>query len=474
MTQKLQQIKKNNQNKLSKSLGKQDLPLGIKEISVSLFVFTLGWGLGGDTFFSVYVNSIVPSALGVTLIGAFLAFIKLLFVIPVGIMNDKGSTRYLLLLGKIVYALSGFFYFLAGFYGSFIWLLFAIFCNGIGNSSMHTSYRTVYGDKASKDNRTKVFGVYFSSSHLALVIGALIASFFVNYVALPYLYLFITIFALLSLLQDEKIQEFFKQKFNPEDVDDAQIETSEFGIQEFDEGMDNVRKLFGSRGVIILLFKELFSFAPWKKVFVAIKGYGMPMYTVLANQSLVSMISYINFLFIPLVAMENHLSLSQIAILFAVMKAPYLINIVIGSLGDKYSKKLITGIVLSVIAVAFFFLGSVSSFSLIIFFSFIGALGVAILNPIASSLIGGYAKAKDKGIMAALQEFTSKIGEILGSLGFGVVASIIGMDTTFIVAGIGLFVLGIWISSKKLIRIKTQDHEAHKELEAVQPYFKKK
>lgn len=99
---------------------------------------------------------------------------------------------------------------------------------------------------------------------------------------------------------------------------------------------------------------------------------------------------------------------------------------------------------------------------------------MAILNPIASSLIGGYAKAKDKGIMAALQEFTSKIGEILGSLGFGIVASILGMNMTFIVAGIGLFVLGTWISSKKLIRIKTQDYEAHKELEAVQPYFKKK
>lgn len=371
MSQKLQQIKNNNQNKLSKSLGKQDLPVGVKEISVSLFIFTLGWGLGGDAFFSVYVNSIVPSALGVTLIGAFLAFTKLLFVIPAGILNDKGSTRYLLLLGKIVYALSGFFYFLAGFYGSFVWLLFAILCNGIGSSSMNTSYRTVYGDKASKENRTKVFGVYFSSSHLALVIGALLASFFVNYIALPYLYLFISIFALLSLLQDEKIQEFFKQKFSSTDTEDTNGEKPESEIQKFDEGIDNVRKLFGPKGVLVFLFKELFSFAPWKKVFVAIKGYGIPMYTVLANQSLISMLSYINFLFIPLVAMENHLSLSQIAILFVVMKAPYLINIVLGSLGDKYSKKLITGIVLSVIAVSFFFLGSVSSFSLIVFFSFI-------------------------------------------------------------------------------------------------------
>lgn len=132
------------------------------------------------------------------------------------------------------------------------------------------------------------------------------------------------------------------------------------------------------------------------------------MYTVLANQSLVSFLSYVSYLFIPLIAVQNHLSLPQIAILFAVMKSPYLINIFIGSLGDKYSKKLITGVVLSCIAVSFFFLGLVSDFRFIVLFSFIGALGIAILSPIASALISGYAKAKDAGVMSALQEFMGK------------------------------------------------------------------
>ena len=39
--------------------------------------------------------------------------------------------------------------------------------------------------------------------------------------------------------------------------------------------------------------------------------------------------------------MENNLSLSQIAIVYAVMKIPYVINVFVGKFGDRYSKKLL-------------------------------------------------------------------------------------------------------------------------------------
>lgn len=43
---------------------------------------------------------------------------------------------------------------------------------------------------------------------------------------------------------------------------------------------------------------------------------------------------------------------------------------------------------------------------------------IALLSPMTAALITGYAKPKDKGLMAGAQEFVSRIGEILGSLGF--------------------------------------------------------
>lgn len=39
------------------------VPFGIKWVSISLFLFMMGWGLGGDTFFSVYIKSIIGTGI---------------------------------------------------------------------------------------------------------------------------------------------------------------------------------------------------------------------------------------------------------------------------------------------------------------------------------------------------------------------------------------------------------------------------
>lgn len=81
--------------------------------------------------------------------------------------------------------------------------------------------------------------------------------------------------------------------------------------------------------MIATFTREITSFAPWKRMFIVLKSYGWPMYIALAAQGLVSFMNYVGFLFIPIVAIENNLSLSQIAILFAVMRLPYMINILL-------------------------------------------------------------------------------------------------------------------------------------------------
>ena len=73
----------------------------------------------------------------------------------------------------------------------------------------------------------------------------------------------------------------------------------------------------------------MFSLKAWKRTFNALKSYSRDMKIALGAQSLVYFINYIGYLFIPLIAIEKNLSLSEIALLFATMKAPYLINILI-------------------------------------------------------------------------------------------------------------------------------------------------
>ena len=126
--------------KIKKSLPKI-IPLKIRSISLSLALFMMGRWLGTDTYFSIYVKEIVGSAQWVTLIWALLAFVKMLFVVPIWRMNDKLNIKYILLLWKILYALCGLFFFLAWIYHSWLLLIIATVLNGFWAGATFTTYR---------------------------------------------------------------------------------------------------------------------------------------------------------------------------------------------------------------------------------------------------------------------------------------------------------------------------------------------
>jgi hypothetical protein len=44
------------------------IPISIRMVSLSLFLFLFGRGLGGDTFFSLYIKTIVDNVFWVSLI----------------------------------------------------------------------------------------------------------------------------------------------------------------------------------------------------------------------------------------------------------------------------------------------------------------------------------------------------------------------------------------------------------------------
>ena len=54
------------------------------------------------------------------------------------------------------------------------------------------------------------------------------------------------------------------------------------------------------------------------------------MYVARGGCMLTNFLNYTGFLFIPIIAAENHLSLSEIALVFAAMKLPYVVNIFTG------------------------------------------------------------------------------------------------------------------------------------------------
>ncbi len=449
---------------------KFSIPVNVRWISASFFLFMIWWWLWWDTFFSIYVKSILWVWLGVTLIWTLLAFVKLLVTIPAGVMNDQWNTRYLLLLWKLIYAVSWCLYFTAWINHSAWWLVLAVIANGIASATMFTSYRNIYWKKGKAQNRSKVFWVYFSSMNLAYVIWAILSAILVSYIDLPYMYLFIVIFSMLSVVQDSKIQDFIKKKFTKSWKKlENRIPDVEY---EIDEDLDNVKKLLGKKWVISTYFQEIFSPGPWKSMFVTLKGYWMPMYVALWSEALVAFMNYVGFLFIPIVALENNLTLPQIAILFAVMKLPYIVSVLFWGVGDKYSKKIIITILVLLSAIIYVLLWIYKWFLAIVILSFLISLMVALLSPICSALVTWYAKSKDIWVISWLQEFVSRIGEIIWALWFWLFASLVWMDSAFIILWISLAVLGWYLLAKKIINRKTRDNEELKEKLAHIPLIK--
>ena len=459
-------MRKQKKNKLSFLI-----PVNILGISFSLFLFMIWWWLGGDTFFSVYVKSILWAWLGVTLIGTLIAVVKLFAVVPVGVMNNQWNTWYLLLLGKLTYAVSWCLYFLAWINQSLWWLVLAVIANGIASSMMFASYRTLYWKTWQEKNRSKVFWVYFSSINMAYVIWALLSALLVYYIDLPYMYLFIVIFSMLSVMQDAKLNKLIKRKTTQTW---KKLEKFEDNIEfEIDEDLHNVKKVMGKKWVLPTFLREIVSPKPWKKMFVILKSYGWPMYVALWSVALMSFMNYVGFLFIPIVAIDNNLTLSQIAILFAVMRLPYIINVFIWGVGDKFSKKILITILVFISAIIYILLGCYNSFLAIILLSFLNSLMVALLSPITSALVTWYARKKDTGMMWWLQEFVSRIGEIIWSLWFWTFAVLVGMNNAFILLWIAFIILSWYLFTKKMINRKNKDYEAIKEKLAKIPFFDK-
>jgi len=59
------------------------IPFSVRMISLSLFLFILGWGLGADVFFSLYIKNIVDHVFWISIIGAILSLGKMFFSIPI-------------------------------------------------------------------------------------------------------------------------------------------------------------------------------------------------------------------------------------------------------------------------------------------------------------------------------------------------------------------------------------------------------
>ncbi len=399
------------------------LPLSIRTISFSLFLFIFWWWLGADTFFSIYIKNIVNDVLGVSLIGALFPLMRLLFSLPIWELNDNTDRKSVIFLSKMMYIICWLLFFFAGILKNPWILLGAVIFNGIASATLFITYESYIRSTIDNSNSGHSWWFYFSSLNAALVIWAILSSLLIKWIDLPFLFLFIVLFTLISLFTDRKIPLIKKNE---------------------------IKEIFSKKHFLIQFIRKVFSFKPFVKTFSILKHEPRSFLYSLGFEWLFNILNYIWFLFIPLAAVANNLSLTQIALLFALMKLPYLTNFLTVSWSDRFNKKLFIAIILLLLSFLYAILAFDLSFLGIMTVSFWISIWLSIIRPIISSLISEHTTKNNTGSVTGVQMFIAGVWSIVGSIGFWIFSGIFGMKTTFFLVGISVFVLSIWGISKKM------------------------
>lgn len=392
---------------------RKHIPEMIKRMSLMMFLFVLGRWMGGDVFFSVYVDMISPNALLVSVMGAVLAIVKMVFSLAMGNMSTKADFAKMVRWGKRVYVICGVLFAAAGFFRSPAFLVIAVIFNGVGSAMLFTVYQYYFRQHSNGHNRYAVLGLMYTSINGAYVIGALIASLLVLVMPLRSMYLFISLFALVSLWWWKRLED----DVNPL----AKSMTRRIGLWR-------------------QMMYELLSGQSYHHSLHLFRTYGLSFASRLGLVSLLNASDYVWFLFVPLLAVANDFSLSEIATLFAVMRVPAMLSYFIGDWEDKLPYQRVMLVWLGGLALCFVWISLVDHFGVLMIIGVVMGFLITLLRPILVGNVLAEANEHDAGIAAGTMAIFARLGEIVWSLLFGLLVTFVSMQGAFVVfAGI------IWV-----------------------------
>ena len=390
------------------------VPKNVRLISLSVFIFMLGWWIWWDTFYSVFIESIVENVFRVSLIWAILPLVKLFVAPAVWELNDDSDKKHVFAFSKILYILSSVFYVTAWFLKNPRLLLIAVIINWVWSSSTFVTYFSSVRENCNKNHSEASWWLFFTWFNGAYVVWALISALLIQFVNLPFLYVFIAVFSFLSLLIDWKIPF---HEWNNKIVSENHL--------------DFVKKFC----------KRCFSIQPMKKMIISLKASSRSLWNGLWYEMLYALLDYLSLLFIPLVALSDWLWLWQIAIVFAVMRLPYIFNLFVSWRDEWFNKKLFIAIVLVFLAWLFILLWFDLSFIMILIVSFCISFGLSVMKPVVSAMITEHAQKNNIWLISWAEQFATFLWNIMWSIWFWVLSSIFTMNIAFFIVWLSLAVL---------------------------------
>lgn len=383
------------------------IPPLIQHLAISLFLFVLWRWLGADIFFSIYISNVIAATSLVWVLGAILSACKLLLSLPASRIYDKTSPKTLLIASKMIYIIGGFCYFAAGFFSSPWLLVLGIALNGIASPIYFTTVYNLIRHETNREQSTHAFGLINTAIHAGYFLWALCIAFFIDHIQLYYVFLLMIIFTIISM------------------VVNVHLVTKH------------------EKPIRTIINQTFFHDHIYQRVWRDLKSYNITLYLTLLLQLLYGILDYISFLFIPLLGLNNHLSLSQIAIIFAIMRIPYILSFIFSELFDRGNKFVVVCGSYIAISICLIGLSQVEHFGIIMTLSLLVATGLSLVRPIILGFISQLVQANHRSEITGVQEAVSRIGEIIWASGFALIAHFGSLQYWFFWVGLLVWLIAV-------------------------------
>ena len=149
---------------------------------------------------------------------------------------------------------------------------------------------------------------------------------------------------------------------------------------------------------------------------------------------------------LPIMLASHSFSLTEIGFLVALYPAVWgLGQLVTGAMADKYSKKLLLVIGMSIQAIGIFIIAYFVTYNMILLAAILLGLGTALVYPTFLAAIADYSHPQQRAECIGVYRLWRDLGYAIGALGSGIIADIYGLQAAFVVIAFVTLAAGVQI-----------------------------
>lgn len=382
----------------------KSLPLGLKLLTLVVFLRTLGWGFI-DPFFSLYVDSFGESYQSVGFLMAIMNFVALIAVLPLLRLADRVKDTSIVRDGEVLQLFSVLFYISAGLLGKISLLIPGLVLNGMGTSLIIVGAEAFIRRQGVRGAETRAYSFFTALHYLGWVTGMLIGAFTVQYYGLTYMFLFLLPSHILGLAILKHIHE--------------------SGLKSLFSGFT---KYFHRRQDFEVIIRDLKKLNPRTFFFLLLAFF----------DGVIVMFSYI---FIPLFGLSINLDLKRIALLMATMYMPFIFSFIISEATDRLERRNVLAIGLFIGGLAFVLLSFIIHQTWVLLLAAMISLSLAIIRPTYNGILTQLTPRHMLGEITGLNKIAMRVGFIIGPIVTGFIADQYSIQASFFTIAIFAFVL---------------------------------